>query len=113
MKLNRLCAGHCRLTLAWGGRGAFGASAFERIVRRHLLEASAFEMLSNASYRPESGVSPAFEIAGAASADARKRISALAASGWRTVLVSVPAKKITGWSSAGIAPMKVVPGTWI
>ena len=42
------------------------------------------------------GLSPAFEITGAASGDARKRIRALAAAGSRTLLVSVPAKKIVG-----------------
>ena len=39
----------------------------------------------SASYRSEIGVSPAFKITGAASGDARKRISALAASGCSTV----------------------------
>ena len=42
------------------------------------------------------GLSPAFEITGAASDDARKRIRALAAAGSRTLLVSAPAKKIVG-----------------
>ena len=42
------------------------------------------------------GLSPAFEITGAASDDARKRIRALAAAGSRTPLVSAPAKKIVG-----------------
>ena len=48
------------------------------------------------------GISPAFKIADAASGDARKRSSALAASGCRTVLVSAPAKVNIGWTSAGI-----------
>jgi hypothetical protein len=42
------------------------------------------------------GLSPAFEITGAASGDARKRIRALAAAGSLTLLVSAPAKKIVG-----------------
>ena len=50
----------------------------------------------------ETGVNPAFKIVGAASGAARKRSSALAASGSRAVLVSAPAKKNPGWSSAGI-----------
>ena len=44
----------------------------------------------------ESGVSPAFKITDVASGDVRKRISALAASGCRTVLVSIPTKKVVG-----------------
>jgi len=53
-------------------------------------------MSLSACDRSESGVSPAFKITGAASGDARKRISALAASGCWTVLVSAPAKKVVG-----------------
>jgi hypothetical protein len=49
-----------------------------------------------ADYGPETGVSPAFEIAGAASGDARNRISARAASGCRAVLVIAPAKENPG-----------------
>ena len=45
------------------------------------------------SYRPVSGIKPALVITGAASGDARKRISALAASGCRTVLVSAPGEE--------------------
>ena len=56
------------------------------------------------------GVSPAFEITGAASGDARKRSSAVAASGCAGVAVSAPAKENPGCSSAGIAPTKVTPG---
>jgi hypothetical protein len=48
------------------------------------------------SYRADGGISPAFKIAGTASGDARKRISALAASGCRTVLASAAAKKVGG-----------------
>lgn len=42
---------------------------------------------------PENGNSPTFEITGATTDDARKRINALAASGCRTVLVSAPAAR--------------------
>src|SRR6476646_2254771 len=66
-----------------------------------------------ASYRFESGISPAFRITGAASGEARKRIRAPAASGYRTAPVSAPAKKTFGWSSSGIVPTKEIPGTSI
>jgi hypothetical protein len=49
-----------------------------------------------AAYRPEIGISPAFEIVGAASGDTRKRSSARAASGCRLVLVSAPANENPG-----------------
>ena len=39
-------------------------------------------------------------MTGAASGEARKLISALAASGCRTALMSTPAKKVMGWSPA-------------
>jgi hypothetical protein len=45
---------------------------------------------------PGTGVRPAFRIVVAASGDARKRIRALATSGWLTVLVSAPAKETSG-----------------
>src|SRR5437660_617044 len=63
--------------------------------------------------RCQGGVSPAFKIAGAAAGAARKRISALPASGCRALLVRAPAKENPGCSSAGIAPTKLTPGTWI
>ena len=54
----------------------------ERVVRRHLArQMGPFETFGCGSYRPETGVNPALEIAGAASGDPRKRISAVAASG--------------------------------
>ena len=71
------------------------------------------EQTNFASYRSESGVSPAFKITCAASGDARKRSSALAASGCRAERVSAPAKKVGGWTEAGIVPTKVMPGTCI
>ena len=50
---------------------------------------------------------------GAASGDARNRISAWAASGCRADAVSAPAKKVVGCTSVGIVPTNVMPGTWI
>src|SRR6202035_4493444 len=64
-------------------------------------------------YRSGIGINPAFEITGAASGDARKRINALAASGSRTREVSAAAKEKFGCSSGGIAPTKLTPWVWI
>jgi len=68
------------------------ADMIHRLVRYFLYvpEASLYREYS------ESGVSPAFKITDVASGDVRKRISALAASGCRTVLVSIPTKKVVG-----------------
>jgi hypothetical protein len=56
------------------------------------------------SYSAETGISPTFVTTGAASGDARKRISASPASGCCTELVSAPANENIGWSSVGMVP---------
>ena len=64
-----------------------------------------------ARYRPATGASPAFEIADAASRDARKPISAPAASGCLAAVAMAPEKNVSCCSSAGMVPTNETPGT--